>query len=351
MKSITISINSKKNIKPIGSYALYKKHNTIVKIIDYNSVDNSYTIDFNGRIVDTLEQFLDFTKTSIEKKCNNCDVLKNRNIQDIKKLEVIVSYYKNISDKKEQEYKKLVIKHNNMKDKYSSKISALETEFKTLINEVSSSHLTEIQTLRKCLKIDEKILEVSETVIRNNFNLPKSSRFLWRDLNNYEHNPTYDLIKDFAQVKDWLCKQYISIHDDNTIINLENRIKNWILKDDEYIVGVYYSSGKHHFTETVNITVNPTTFGHAGLSGGILNELILYTNYGNITCIIYYNNNCFLQAREIIKYENNKKLNSVMINILNESISSSSSTVEGIRKKTHEELNIMMNNIYLILYK
>ena len=351
MESITISINSKKNIKPIGSYALYKKHNTIVKITGYSSVDDSYTIDFNGRIVDTLEQFLDFTKTSIEKKCNNCDVLKNRNIQDIKKLEVIVSYYKNISDGKEQEYKKLVIKYNNMKDKYSSKISALETEFETLINEVSTSHITEIQDLRKCLKIDEKIPEVSETVIRNNFNLPKSSRFLWRDLNNYEHNPTYDLVKDFAQVKDWLCKQYISIRDDNTRINLENIIKNWILKDDEYIVGVYYTSGRHQFAETVNITVNPTTFGHTGLSGGIKNQLIFYTNYGNITCIIYYYDNGFIRAREIIEYKNNKKLNSVMINILNESISSSNATVEGIIKKTHEELNAMLNNIYPITYK
>ena len=114
MESITININSKKNIKSIGSYALYKKHNTIVKIIDYSPVDDSYTIDFNGRIVDTLEQFLDFTKTSIEKKCNTCVALKTKNTDDKKKLEAIVSYYKNISDEKEQEYKKLVIKYNNM---------------------------------------------------------------------------------------------------------------------------------------------------------------------------------------------------------------------------------------------
>ena len=153
MDSITISINTKQNIKnkqKIGSNVLYKKHNTIVKIIDYNPVDDSYTIDFNGRIVDTLEQFLDFNKTSIEKKCNNCDILKNKNIQDTKKLEAIISYYKNIAEAKEKEHIKLL-------DKYTSKISSFEREYNKLLCKATLSHSKEIQELQNKIILEKEI--------------------------------------------------------------------------------------------------------------------------------------------------------------------------------------------------
>jgi hypothetical protein len=44
----------------VGSYVFYKKLQSFAKILEIDIVSHSYTIDCNGRIIDTNDDFLDF---------------------------------------------------------------------------------------------------------------------------------------------------------------------------------------------------------------------------------------------------------------------------------------------------
>jgi hypothetical protein len=56
------------NIKP-GSYVWYNKKNAVAKVLEYDMESNSYTIEYEGRIIDTTDKFID--KICI-KKNGNC---------------------------------------------------------------------------------------------------------------------------------------------------------------------------------------------------------------------------------------------------------------------------------------
>lgn len=49
-----------KNEVTIGSYVFYKKLQSFAKILEIDVVSYSYTIDCNGRIINTNNDFLDF---------------------------------------------------------------------------------------------------------------------------------------------------------------------------------------------------------------------------------------------------------------------------------------------------
>ena len=42
-----------------GSYVWYLKKNALAKILDFDLQSNSYTIEYKGRVIDTIERFLD----------------------------------------------------------------------------------------------------------------------------------------------------------------------------------------------------------------------------------------------------------------------------------------------------
>lgn len=44
---------------PSGSYVWYFKKNALVKILDFDLQSNSYTIEYKGRVIDTIERYLD----------------------------------------------------------------------------------------------------------------------------------------------------------------------------------------------------------------------------------------------------------------------------------------------------
>jgi hypothetical protein len=44
----------------VGSYVFYKKRQSIGKILEIDSFSKSYTIECDGRIIDTDDDFLDF---------------------------------------------------------------------------------------------------------------------------------------------------------------------------------------------------------------------------------------------------------------------------------------------------
>jgi hypothetical protein len=44
----------------VGSYVFYKKRQSIGKILEIDSFSKSYTIECDGRIIDTDDEFLDF---------------------------------------------------------------------------------------------------------------------------------------------------------------------------------------------------------------------------------------------------------------------------------------------------
>ena len=47
------------SIIPPGSYVWYIRKNYLVKILDFDIQSNSYTIEYKGRVIDTIEKFLD----------------------------------------------------------------------------------------------------------------------------------------------------------------------------------------------------------------------------------------------------------------------------------------------------
>lgn len=42
-----------------GSYVWYLRKNALVKILEFDRQSNSYTIEYKGRVIDTIERFLD----------------------------------------------------------------------------------------------------------------------------------------------------------------------------------------------------------------------------------------------------------------------------------------------------
>ena len=176
----------------------------------------------------------------------------------------------------------------------------------------------------------EKSDKLAETIVLNNFTINKTSKFLWKDLNNYSVTPIIDLYTQFIELKMWLKIQYFSY---GSYVETYKEIEKWSLEEGEYIVGVYY----------INDDMNPTNilFGSGFdrcLSDELKSSVILYTNYGNIADIVHYYRDMFFEVIEVINFKVGKILSTKMINIINKSISSGNRLVENVNKKTSKEL-------------
>lgn len=55
-----------------GSYVWYSKKNAIVKVLEFDSQSNSYTIEYEGRVINTVEKFLD-KNVDNPFVCTNCN--------------------------------------------------------------------------------------------------------------------------------------------------------------------------------------------------------------------------------------------------------------------------------------
>jgi len=51
-------MSNARNKVVLGSYVLYTKENSIAKILAIDSISKSYTIDCNGRTIDTIDEYL-----------------------------------------------------------------------------------------------------------------------------------------------------------------------------------------------------------------------------------------------------------------------------------------------------
>lgn len=307
---IQTHINIMSNIHK-GLHVWYHKKNCIVKVLEYDIQNDSYTIECKGRVIDTTNEFID---KNIDSKCIklHMDIM---NLED--RLADLKFYSSTLKDR---------IKDNE--DKFFQE--------KKLIEEDKYKLEIEIQNLLKYKELYDKSVNpnlekgdtIIETIVLSNFTIDKTSKFLWKDLNNYSITPMIDLYTQFKDLKMWLKLHYFSYGDN---IQSYKEIEKWYLEKDEYIVGVYYISD----------TPNNILFGsgfYPTLSCGFLSNIIFYTNYGNITDVVYYNNNMFFEAKEVVSFRVNKFLNTKMINIINKSISSGSRIVENVSKKTSKEL-------------
>jgi len=291
----------------IGSYVWYNRKNAIVKVLEYDIQSNSYTIEYKGRVIDTIDKFID---KNIGAKCMT---LFNENSQMkglVGELNSEISALKtNIKDRK------------NTRHEITSYVESMELDRKRLESELESltERMTEYRGLyEKSVKSlmkkgsDDK---TTETIIFNNFIKEKTDEFLWKDLNN-QGSPNLDLYKDFSGLKTWLCNNYNS----PVRPSLSKEIGDWFLQKDEYIVGVYYSNNQSTIQYPGFISKQST--GTVGMIGGVINEIIFYTNYGNVTSVKYYNDNNFLRGIEVLKFRLDKILTKRMINVINKSISS-----------------------------
>lgn len=300
----------------IGSYVWYKRKNAIVKVLEYDIQSNSYTIEYKGRVIDTIDKFID---KNIGTKCMT---LFNQNVElkglvDDLKSEILAMKTNTTKEKEDRDYEKHEISEY-MKSMELDRIR-LESDIKSL-----TERMTEYRGLyEKSVKslIVKGCDKTTETIIFNNFIKEKTDEFLWKDLNN-QASETLDLYKDFESLKLWLCKNY---HNPSPLVSKE--IDNWFLQKNEYIVGVYYSNNEFGLDSSSHaiqypVFISKQSPGTAGKTGGVINEIIFYTNYGNVTSVKYYNNNGFIDSGEILKFRLDKILTNRMINVINKSISS-----------------------------
>jgi len=319
------------NIKP-GSYVWYNRKNSIVKVLEYDRQGDSYTIEYKGRVIDTTTEFID---TNIGSRCMK---LQNDKVQLEKRIAELELLNKNLENKN----KKLDQKNDENINDISNYISHLEKERNKLENIVENQK-EKILEYRELYEKSIKSLLVKdddsekETIILNNFKNEKTDKFLWKDLNR-EHSPEINLY-NLKDLKDWLSKSYEFPWE-----KASKEIKNWVLQEKEYIVGVYYSNNQSHHEKTLHIFKNIRN--SPALDGGVINELVFYTNYGNITSIKYYNNSGFFRVKDVSVFRNNKILTSKLINIINKSISSGYITYENINSfKSGEELYDFINGV------
>ena len=78
-----------------GSFVWYTRKNALVKVLAFDRESNSYTIEYKGRVIDTIDKFLDKNievyfyhlideKTNLEKKVEELEIslIKVRNNYD-----------------------------------------------------------------------------------------------------------------------------------------------------------------------------------------------------------------------------------------------------------------------------
>jgi len=58
-----------------GSFVWYTRKNALVKVLNFDRQSNSYTIEYKGRVIDTIDKFLDknigvYYSKIIEEKAN-----------------------------------------------------------------------------------------------------------------------------------------------------------------------------------------------------------------------------------------------------------------------------------------
>jgi thiamine kinase-like enzyme len=96
-------------MEKIGTYVYYKKYKSIAKILEFDFINDSYTIKCNGKIIDTIDKYLDFENVNI------CDV--KEFIESIEKERDELKQYIDIIEKdcnKWKDYAKKVCKKHNI---------------------------------------------------------------------------------------------------------------------------------------------------------------------------------------------------------------------------------------------
>lgn len=264
----------------IGSYVWYNRKNSIVKVLEYDRTNKSYTIEYKGSVIDTIDKFID---KNVVEKCMNMKFFKTKIYLEEKILEL------------EYELKKLEDENKELKEDIEKILNA----HKTKIDEMKV-------TLEKAISTRDKEIENSqsekETVIVNYSLQNKTDLFLWKD--HHLSSSYIDLYSDFCGLKRYLDSNYRNMNpSDNTSRIVSKAINNWILHENEYIVGVYY---------TYNVTRIHDDY----------NTIVFYTNYGNVTSLNFrfFMGSCISDTFKTLRTD--KKLNVKMINIINKSINS-----------------------------
>lgn len=318
----------------IGSYVWYNRKNSIVKVLEYDRSNESYTIEHKGSIIETVDKFIDkniaercmyFFKTKIDLEEKIIDLeymlekLEDENKQLKKDVENILNTHKNkINELNFARIEEMKILQNIVHD--------AQDEARVTLENAISVRDKEIETLKAELTVSqfEKQFE-KETVIINYSLENKTCKFLWKDPSTHVSSSYIDLYSDFSILKRYLDNTYrhMNVSDNNSRL-VSEAINNWILHENEYIVGVYYT---YHVTRT----------------DGDYNTIVFYTNYGNVTSLNFrfFMGLCFSDTFKTLRTD--KKLNVKMINIINKSINSGFKIdvpvhLEQTNKKSPEEL-------------
>jgi hypothetical protein len=319
----------------VGSYVWYTRKNCIVKVLEYDRCSDSYTIEFKGKIIDTLAKFID---TNIGSKCM---IFHDEKLELEGKITELESYVSNLKEKNRADKQKFEAEKREI-DSYVSVLvherTMLEADMKNLNQKLLDYRNMYEKSVKSLLVKGET---TKETIIMNNCLKEKTGKFLWNDI---------DLYSDFEGLKKYLVGVFniatrVTSSVGNCTSDTVSEFKSWSLQKKEYIVGVYYSLNKKSRDSIVlhNVTMprinkeNCHNF-QVHVPGGYIFELIFYTNYGNIISIIHYADST-RRAREVNKFTINKILSSRMINIINKSISSGFNDLEQLEAaKSGEEL-------------
>lgn len=317
-----------------GSYVWYTRKKIIAKVLEYDRCSDSYTIEYKGKIVDTLPRFID---------------------HDIGSKYIILTKEKSELEEKISDLKALVELHQERNSYVSTLVSertSLESDIKILKQKVVDyRNMYEKSVILVEGKEGKEGKE--ETIVINNHLQEKTDKFVWNGI---------DLYDDFEGLKSYLIKEFnIATRDTSSIGNCcektVDEFQSWSLQTTssklEYIVGVYYTVNSkskdnvlQHRVSFPNILKEKCheTF-NLHVSGGYISDLIFYTNYGNIISIVFYPE-ATKTTREIIRFTTNKILSAKMINIINKSISSGfNKTSDIVTSKTGEELHDFIKEV------
>lgn len=143
----------------IGSYVWYNRKNSIVKVLEYDRSNESYTIEYNGSVIDTTDKFIDkniaesmkFFKTKIELEEKILDLeylvekLKDENKElkedvDSHKTKILELNFKYIEEMSAQEESRIKIEKGiSVRDKVNEtlkdELEKLKYEHDELIDE------------------------------------------------------------------------------------------------------------------------------------------------------------------------------------------------------------------------
>ena len=233
----------------IGQFVLYKKLSQIAKIISYDRASDSYTIECNGRVINTIEEYLDFDFSNKIMKTIELEVyskeLKTERDEWMKYAESLEKKLKpNTTDKNETDYKKQIESLTKDRDDFLRYIFILKEKITKL--EISCKREIKDYEYYKLLAEEEREFikshrEEDIKFLRGN-DAPKRQKSAWdffridNHLEIKQNNPGisgYKIIRLLASK--WLLLKFRHKMNDDSVLQKVLNASKIAENDTEYI--------------------------------------------------------------------------------------------------------------------